>query len=268
MQLQEAAAVPDPRVKPNDRRHFLRTSDGREYVAKNDFCKHSATHHNPMYLVSEVVASEYFEAAGLSVPNRAFLLHNGREYIGSEYLHGRRATSDGDLSALFRVGKNAEKLTRALLLDLALLNSDRTSANILCSEDKALWFIDFEKGLWGDGRIVDGKENGDLYRIDPRNIELKIHDYLGDFLACNAANTLVFDASRWSSVVSAMNSLPLDLKPLEKAERLVPPRWLNTEILQKAKLFLPQWWERLKSFFSGGDACTTFRSLLAKRGRL
>jgi hypothetical protein len=126
MLFEPGTVEPKPFVPNNARRRTLRATDGKLFVGKNDHCRKSRGNRNTAWLVNEIVAAQYAVSAGLRVPDLRLLTAEGREYLGSEFLPGRLPLRAGNVTKLFGCD-NQTQLTRALLLDLALLNSDRTA---------------------------------------------------------------------------------------------------------------------------------------------
>jgi hypothetical protein len=264
--FEHATAEPNPFLPDNARRRTLRAPDGKLYIGKNDYCHKSPGNLNTAWLANEIVAAEYANAAGLRVPGLRLLRADGRDYLGSEFLRDRVPLRRGEVRKLFR-DDNQTQLTRALLLDLALLNSDRTAGNTLRDAAGRLWFFDFDKALWGDGREASDQPPGDLHRLDLGILDQKFEAYLGDFLGYRDANALAFTAERCRSVVEEFDRLPLDAGGLERAKGQVPESWRDDNLFRRLAVFLVEWWSRLRDFIHGSGACSSLRTLLSKRGR-
>lgn len=135
----------------------------------------------------------------------------------------------------------AECICRALLLDLALLNSDRKPWNILVDSNaspKKLYFFDHDKALLGDG-----KDNGDLWRI---RLDYDLFDKSRDYLACSGANRVVVTRLSDQEVFGIFNSLKLDCSVFPDVRSLCPPEWLSSSLLEELFEFLERWWSSLR----------------------
>src|SRR5438105_10610905 len=123
------------------------------FYLKGTLCPKKKGQHNPIWLANEIVYAAFAEAAHLRMPAVCLLSYHGSYYFGSESLPGRNTLEalKPNLTTVMQIGDNLAQLVRAFLLDLALLNSDRTIKQVLVDKDGLLWFIDHDKSLWGDG---------------------------------------------------------------------------------------------------------------------
>jgi hypothetical protein len=263
MEQEEAQQCQDSLGIQNKRRSILRIADGRKFVAKNTWCpKVNFKQRNPVWLVNEIVYWEFAQVAKLKVPCAKLLIHDDEYYFGSEFVTSRiRVSGSSALNNLFN-GENKVQLVRALLLDLALLNSDRQLWNILVDAERNLWFIDHDKSLWGDGR----EPPGDLGRISPCTLSLKLSDYVGDYLASQEANNLIWNKKIWPLVLQKLEALPLEITILQNARDKVPTDWMSSELWRRMEDFLPLWWDNLHCFFERCDALDRIVNILQNRG--
>jgi hypothetical protein len=247
-----------------------KTGDGREFFTKNAICGktldlHGRIERNPAWVANEVVYATFAEAAQLRVPKFVILPDNGEWLFGSEVLPKRcPLPMDANIRQLSEQGSNRNQLARALLLDLALLNSDRRLHNILLDEDQLLWFYDHDKSLLGDGKPPG--ELGDLGRLHPDTLPNKLHDFVGDYLQSVECNSVVFTPENWEVVLQEFQALPFDLRHLDEAVARMPGDWLTKEQQEAMRTFLPKWWRALKELFGDRDARQTITQVLAKRG--
>lgn len=249
MERLEAYVIKDELNIQNDRRRLLKTRDGRKFVAKNTLCPKISGERNPTWLVNEIVYWKFACLFEVRIPHAALLTVNHEEYFGSKFVPTRsRVCNSNELKQLTdRIPENLTQLTRALLLDLALLNSDRELWNVLLDAvDCRLWFIDHDKSLWGDGQTPPG----DLGRIDLNILDQKFTDYIGDYLPSPEANALVWNKTNWPSVLQELKSLYFDIANFRAARADVPESWLT-----------PLNWKRMEDFYPvSGISC--IRSLM------
>jgi hypothetical protein len=227
---------------------------------------------NPTWIANEVVFAHFGRAADLRMPNTRFLRNDGRLYFGSEMVAGRDPLRDPGRALEKLTDQNRDQLTRAVLLGLALLNSDRTAGNTLIDSRGAFWFYDHDKALWGDGRPAapanPGELPGDLGRLNPSTLGAKFADYLGDYLCLRfpQATDAVFAGQNWSSVVGAFKSLPLSLKVLAEARHELPgPSWLSDNLFSAMETFLPIWWKQLGDYFDKERAASRLLQALREQ---
>lgn len=259
--FEEAIEVRNPIIPNNKRRRTLQTPDGSIFIGKNNYCK--KTKANTNWLVNEIIAAEYAKASQVRVPNIRLLSCNNTAYLGSHFISNRMALTDGEISKRCTESE-IPHLIRALLLDLALLNSDRTAGNTLCDESGLLWFYDYDKSLWGDGKELP---SGDLYRLDTSIIEVKFEAYLGDFLCYQEANKIAFIEDRDNQITENFDSLKLTLEPLNQSIANIPSEWMNEDLIRRLAVFLPLWWERLRIFFDNSNGPSRLRTILRQRSK-
>lgn len=152
-------ALPQKRVLP------LRGEDGRQYFAKSTDCPKVSGSRNATWVANELIYYLIAQKSGLRMPQSCLIEYHASLYFGSEYIPGRVAIRKDEADGNRRLDEictghsaEAECLCRALLLDLALLNSDRKPWNILVDSNaspETLYFFDHDKALLGDG-----KDNG------------------------------------------------------------------------------------------------------------
>jgi hypothetical protein len=169
-------------------------------------------------------------------------------YFGSEYIPGRVAIRKDEADGNRRLDEictghsaEAECLCRALLLDLALLNSDRKPWNILVDSNaspETLYFFDHDKALLGDG-----KDNGDLWRV---RLGYDLFEKSRDYLACSGANRVVASRLSEQEVFGIFNSLKLDCSVFPDVRSLCPPEWVSSSVLEELFKFLETWWSSLR----------------------
>lgn len=111
----------------------VQASDGRIFCAKNHKCPKRQGTINTVWLANEAVYYGFAKLSGLKIPDAALLLWEREVLFGSEKRNGRAELQDKRaLSGIVeQQAENHIQLTRALLLDLALLNSDREASAIL-----------------------------------------------------------------------------------------------------------------------------------------
>ncbi|HIE27064.1 TPA: hypothetical protein EYP66_07240, partial [Candidatus Poribacteria bacterium] len=114
------------------------------FYAKGGYCPKRQGTKNYIWLANEIVYWKFASFAGLRMPNVALLRKRKDFFFGSEFCDGRaKLENENALQAsVDRVPDNNTQLTRALLLDIALLNSDRVLSAILKDRNNLLWFID------------------------------------------------------------------------------------------------------------------------------
>lgn len=262
--FEAATEVAKPIIPNNERRRTLRASDGNFYIGKNSYCK--KTRSNTNWLVNEIIAFEYAKASQVRVPEIKLLRCNDVVYLGSHFVPNRLSLKKGEVANRC-IASDIPHLMRALLLDLALLNSDRTAENTLCDGYGFLWFYDYDKALWGDGRELEAQPAGDLYRLDPSILDGKLEAYISDFLGFSEANAIAFAQERDNQLLEAFNSLQLTLEPLHLSVSKTPIEWMNADLFKRLESFLPQWWKKLQSFFSDSNAPSRIRTILRNRSQ-
>lgn len=239
------------------RKCILETQDGREFHAKSTLSRKMAPLHNPTWLANEIVYWRFAQKAQLRVPYACLVQSDCTFYFGSQSIPAAERVADqSTLKRLLASHGNRVQLVRALLLDLALLNNDRVVRNDLFYDGEgALWFIDHDEALWGDGREpVAPPQPGDLGRIDSSLLAKKFDDFLGDYLHASVANPLVWNQETWEIVLKELRALPLDLGILAEARAdHVPTPWLRPKLWQRMEQYLPRWWDRLRTFFLERD---------------
>ena len=220
------------------------------------------------WLMNEAVYYSIAKSAGLRMPEaRILVVPEDGLFFGSEYLSSAKPMQDqGTLKEVVSV--NLDQLTRALVLDLLLFNSDRTigrQGDILCDDGK-LFFIDHGHSLWGDGRCF-----GDLHRIEHECYSPEIvRGYVKDFLRCKEANALVWKEDNWSlaqklfretreKTKNEFRSACDSLKGLQRDEGVTAWRG-STKMLFQPRLVscmaeaLGKWAEELhRGYFQDGD---------------
>ena len=249
------------------RKCVLEASDGRRFFAKNSLRKKTLGRDRPAWLVNEIVYWRFAVQASLRIPCARLLEYEGECYFGSEVVpSGRSVRNTSELIARFG-GENRRQLVRALLLDLTLLNNDRRIWEFLTDTHNELWLVDHDQSLWGDGDHPSDAYPGDLGRIDYAILDHKFGHYIGDYLECPEANTLVWRQQNWPLIRSEMASLPLDTTVLRRAkEEDVPGSWLPPDLWDMMEDFLPRWWERLYTLFEREDALAQIVANLRQRG--
>ena len=257
-----AVARPDNEVTCGKERFRVLRVGCREFIGKSTLCpklspKLKKTVSNPAWLANELVYYEFAKVAGLQVPEVVPLQCQGELFVGSEFLEARTQCENAqEVARLARSCQaNLEQATKALLLDLALLNCDREPSAVLKDAAGGLWFIDHDKSLWGDCRPADsGAEDGsglpgDLGRIDPSIIERKLSDFVADYLNCAPLNQAVWVKERWQDIHGTWASLPLQKTLFDKASDSVPSGWIPREQVKAMGTFLSAWWCRLGRIF-------------------
>ena len=217
-------------------------AEGRRFYAKTQGCPN--THlHNPTWIANELIYYVIARESCLPMPEAAVLEINGQLCWGSEVLNGRNRIPTPQAARILREVCQESKdellgLARALLLDLALLNSDRKPSNMLVSRwgdgRPKLWYFDHDKSLLGDGL-----ECKDLARIDPASVtDSKVSDYF----ACVEANDLVFDGLSDKEICGIMGDLALNDDALALAREQCPGEWLSEALFSRLEGFLRSWW--------------------------
>ncbi|MGC1320752.1 MAG: hypothetical protein WA849_01085 [Candidatus Udaeobacter sp.] len=209
---------------------------------------------NPTWLANELVFYSIAKDSGLNMPFSAVIEVEHELCWGSEYVKGRDAVrrneSEGE-EILRRISEESRHqllgLARALLLDVALLNSDRKPWNMLVSrsgDSVGLCYFDHDKSLLGDGRESRAHPRGDLARIDAIAVaDWKVRDYL----ACTAANRVVLDGSTNDELREVFASLALNSDSLDAAKHACPEAWLSEVLYSRLRKFLLEWWRFLRS---------------------
>jgi len=231
---------------------------GRLYYAKTPSCPKIHGTENPTWLANELIFYSIAKESGLNMPFSAVIKVDHKLCWGSEYVRGRDALkmqeSEGG-EILCRICESSRHqllgLARALLLDVALLNSDRKPWNVLVSRDggtEALYYFDHDKALLGDGREPGDQPPGDLARIDPAAAiaDWKVRDYL----ACTAANSVVLVGTSDDELRNVFDSLALTSDSLDAAKHACPEAWLSEGLYSRLRDFLLKWWSFLRSKLS------------------
>ena len=235
----------------------VKDGQGRLYYAKTPSCPKIHGTENPTWLANELIFFSIAKESGLNMPFSAMIQVDHKLCWGSEYVKGRDALRRQEREGgeiLRRICESSRHqllgLARALLLDIALLNSDRTPGNMLVSLDgvaEALCYLDHDKALLGDGREPGAEPPGDLARIDPATAlaDWKVRDYL----ACTPANSIVLGGGGASDgeLREVFDSLALSLDSLDAAKRACPEAWLSARLYSRLRVFLPQWWNFLRN---------------------
>jgi hypothetical protein len=248
----------------------IKLKDGRKFCTKTTKCRKALDRHhrnerNPAWLANEVVYASFANAAALRMPESLILDYQGEKVFGSEVLPTRRPLDrEANIKQLSEQEDNRIQLVRALLLDLALLNSDRTLPNILLDEKQLLWFYDHEKALLGDGKRPQCGQ-GDLGRLDPNTLPGKLHDFIRDYLVSVECNSVVFTPENWDILLQEFQALPLDLRYLDEAVAKMPSDWLTNEQPEAMRAFLPKWWLALKQLFDDRNARVRIIQILKER---
>jgi len=232
---------------PNTDSRAIHAVDSREtlYYAKTAKCPKRRGEQNPTWLGNELIYYYVAKLSGLKMPYSCILEVDNELAWGSEYQVGRdpifESVKDGGL-VLAKTCNSSRietlSLARSLLLDLALLNSDRQPWNILISgpeHQKELWFFDHDKSLLGDGR-----EDGDLWRI---HVEYDFEQKISDYFACATANQLVFNSLTDREICAIFESLALNPESLRSAFASCPSHWLAASLLSDLERFLLKWWK-------------------------
>lgn len=228
-------------------------ADGRLYYGKNQRCqKTGAT--NPAWIANELIYYVIAKRSGLKMPFGTVLDLSGTLCWGSEYLPGRISIHkmggpNGKLTdPLLREACDGSPgelrgLAKALLLDVALLNSDRQPWNILGSRTSGgleLFFCDHDKSLIGDGQ--EPNRGGDLGRI---SIPAVTDEKLGDYLKCETANDIVLGGLSDADFVDLFLELDLNDASLAAARTKCPVGWMSDDIYDRLCSFLREWWRHV-----------------------
>jgi hypothetical protein len=239
-------------------------NEGRLFFAKSQFCKKSKGI-NPSWLANELFYYVIATRSGLRMPFASILEVDGQPYWDSEYKVGR--------DSLFEIAKHSKSkpehllrdackgsrdqlasLMRCLLLDVALLNSDRTTWNILANRSGApteLWYVDHDKCLLGDALEANHVPAGDLGRVDPvwATLDTKVKDYL----ACPTANDLILDSITDQEAREIFLSLDLSSGAVASADTNCPSNWRSAILRRRQDQFLSTWWPFLRGRILGAD---------------
>ncbi len=239
-----------------ERRLTVQTAEGRVFCAKNRKCPKRQETMNSVWLANEVVYYGFARSAGLWVPDAAILLWDDEALFGSEKHNGRVELKNEDalLRIVERHPENRIQLTKALLLDLALLNCDREASAILVDKEDYLWFIDHDKSLWGDGMEEHNftPKPGDLGRIDVSKLPKASDNFIGDYLQFQTANAIVWDQDV-ATITGAFQSLPLNQEMFHSSCSAIPQEWLPQTLVPRMEEFLKVWWDELKQLFDCAD---------------
>ncbi len=247
-----------------------RDTDGRDYYVKTYRCRKSGGR-NSIWIANEFVYYVVAARSALRMPAAAIIELNGDLCWGSEYLPGRNALpkKEQGIELLQQFcGRSREELTglaRALLLDLALLNSDRTTANILADSNQHLWYFDHEKSLLGDGRERSANPAGDLGRIDDESLT---DGKVADYFACVSANRLLLGHLSAEDIRGIFRELALNEESFQVARRECPPSWVTDELFARMQRFLLRWWQFLRDRFEQENPQAYLTRLLQKSNRL
>jgi hypothetical protein len=158
------------------------------------------------------------------------------------------------LSKLSTQPENYPQAVRCLLLDVALLNSDRPATNVLIEADTRLWFFDHTGALWGSGY-------GDLGRTKLEEIKKKLPDqWFRDYLTSSTLNKAVWHFDTIADEVKRqLQALPLDPCHLIQASARMPSEWVPDKRTKETALSLTGWWSILKAFLEEPDAIERIR---------
>ena len=230
--------------------------EGRLYYAKTPSCPKICGTENPTWLANELFFYSIARESGLNMPFSAVIKVDHKLCWGSEYVKGRDVLqwheSEGG-QELLRICEGSRLqllgLARALLLDVALLNSDRKPWNMLVSRNSdgdALCYFDHDKALLGDGREPGDRPPGDLGRIDSAAIaDGKARHYL----AFTAANSVVLYGTSDDELREVFDSLSLSPDSLDSAKHACPETWLSEDLYSRLRDFLLKWWSFLRGKF-------------------
>ncbi len=226
-------------------------AEGRFFYVKTDYCL-KRQESNPTWLANELLFYEVAKHNSLRMPFSSILEIDGRLYWGTEFRYDRstlqtETSSRAELLAIAcRSHRELVALCRALLLDVALLNSDRQPWNILADQvdiQPRLWFFDHEKSLLGDGKEAADSPSGDLGRIHPDSIsDRKLRDYC----ACDHINRFVVSGLTDVEICEMFVSLDLTGSVLRLAKAKCPQSWLSVELFSRLESFLQAWWHHLR----------------------
>jgi hypothetical protein len=231
----------------------------RFFYAKTQACPKIPGTENPTWLANELIFYSIARDSALNVPFSAIIEVDHKLCWGSQYVLGRNALrkQESEGGEILRTICEESKhqllgLARALLLDVALLNSDRKPWNVLVSRNggsKDLYYFDHDKTLLGDGREPSANPAGDLGRIDAASVvDSKVRDYL----ACNAANRVVLRCLSDNEVRDVFDSLSLNADSMEAAKNACPKAWLSEDLYSRLRKFLLEWWKFLRAKLHGG----------------
>jgi len=206
------------------------------------------------------------------MPEGVILEINGQLCWGSEYLAGRNKLPKIDSARLLlQVCQNSREellsLARALLLDLALLNSDRKPWNMLASQGdggrRILWYFDHDKSLLGDAREPEDVPAGDFGRI---HLASATDAKVADYFACAEANDLILGGLTDREIHDIFGDLALNAGSLEVARKECPNEWLSESQFARMEAFLTMWWRHLRERFHSRSPRTYLAALLRQRG--
>ena len=222
------------------------TNHGRTFYVKTSRCRKCKCQDrtNPTWIANEVAYSVFANAAGLRIPNVCLIERNCTTCFGSEILADRSNIDRRNPEEIRRLARlaiqpdNLAQVVRATLLDIALLNSDRHANNFLLDRAGLIWFFDHDGCLWGDG--YPPEMLGDLGRVFVGAIPEKTPEcWIMDYLKCGSLNRSLWDSGNIQSTVhSELQSLPLDLRFLEEARRIMPRQWLSDSRMRATTEFL------------------------------
>ena|ERR1035437_6883345 len=248
---------------------------GRLFYAKTTSCPKILGTENPTWLANELVFYSIAKDSGLSMPFSAVIEVDRKPCWGSEYVKGRDALPGHECEGgeiVRRICRESRNqllgLARALLLDVALLNSDRKPWNMLVSGTGVpsdICYFDHDKSLLGDGREPTAQPPGDLARINASAVaDWKVRDYL----ACTAANRAVLEGTSNDELRGVFASLALNADNLDAAKRACPELWLSEMLYSRLRKFLLEWWRFLASRLLDGAPRDYLSGVLSNPGSL
>lgn len=253
----------------------VKDDQDRFYYAKTQSCPKIPGTQNPTWLANELIFYSIGRDSALNMPFSAIIKVGHKLCWGSHYVKGRdalrRQESEGR-EILKRICEESRHqilgLARALLLDIALLNSDRKPWNMLVSRNggsEDLCYFDHDKSLLGDGREPSADPAGDLARIDAASVaDWKVRDYL----ACSAANKVVLACTSDSDLREIFDSLALNPDALDAAKYACPEGWLSEVLYSRLRQFLLEWWTFLREKLLDGAPRDYLTQILSNPGNL
>lgn len=247
----------------DDRCLQIKGDDGKYYFAKSTASPKEQGLVNPTWVANELIYHCVAEVNHLPQPEACLVEYEGSLHFGSEYIPGRDAIrgpeTEGNKRLIEIVSANpaeAGVICRALLLDLALLNSDRKPWNILIDANSVptkLCFFDHDKALLGDGL-------SDRWRVSEKYDPVT---KWSDYIECSGANHVVASRLSDEEILSVFDSLTLDPSIFPAVRSECPSEWLHTGPMEELLSFLERWWRSLQAEFHKNPRC--FRAILDQK---
>ena len=231
---------------------WVKTNDGRIFSAKSKYFSDQSV--VPIRLANELLYYFVAEHNRLPIPPSGVLNISGEHYWAVEFKPERLGlTTEGvdlDTQGICQIGDTFKKsdsqlsnYLRALLLDIALLNADRATWNMLRIMNGCvleLWYFDHDRSIGWHG-------NKDHQYRTVREVSADISAFLG----CSKIRNIAIALSTPKQLNEIFDSIELDGKLLDSARIHLSPAlaWMTDEEFDNSHKLLVDWWAYLKTNF-------------------